>query len=463
MSKDDITRREESFSETKSFESSFTRREENISAGVGNSNVNISLYPGAIFLDYVLISPLNVASGEADLWVVAKEGREYVLKLYRYGIKPKEEIWHKLKSLDQRHVVGTIEQGSFGNRYYEVLEKMNGGDLRSVKKPCTDEYLKLIVSELFASVSYLHEKGIIHRDLKPANILIRSNDPLELVIADFGIASLSEGNNDLKLTSTDRTVSYSAPEALAGVVSNMSDWWSIGVIVLEYLKGFHPFQGINEQLINLQLMEKGIRIPLGISTEWTELLKGLLTRDRDRRWGPEQVKRWLNGERNQITFYEADKLKKSNITPYKFNGKDIYTVEDLADELSKDWVNAEKHLNRGFISKWIETEIKDQDLIIKIGDILEPSSEIKYASEEKLALVLRVLSENIPLTWKGLQITPDFPTRQYDEYIKIYKSNIFKLVYFDYFKKHAESGNASSQFALAKCCGEGVGVNKDEV
>jgi uncharacterized paraquat-inducible protein A len=71
---------------------------------------------------------------------------------------------------------------------------------------------------------------------------------------------------------------------------------------------------MSEQVINFQLVSKGIQLPKGLSPEWSELLKGLLTRDHEKRWRWEQVERWLAGERNQATHYEGDRQETKSCT-----------------------------------------------------------------------------------------------------------------------------------------------------
>ncbi|MBM3804074.1 MAG: serine/threonine-protein kinase, partial [Acidimicrobiia bacterium] len=290
---------------------------ESAGPGVGGSYLN--LVPGGAFLSYQLVKPLEVSSGEADLWFVRKGDTEYVLKLYRFGIAPKAALTEKLQTLAAAHVVKVEAQGRLGNRAYEILEKIAHGDLRQLLgRPLAEPRVKAVLEELAAAVQHLHQEGIIHRDLKPANILMRTREPLDLVLTDFGIASLSEAA--MHLTSANRTASYSAPEALTGVVSKASDWWSVGVMVLELLKGVHPLAGLSEQVINFQLVSKGIAVPKDLGADWAELLKGLLTRDHEKRWGGAQVQQWLAGQRNQATHYEGDRQEAHTHKPYQFGG-----------------------------------------------------------------------------------------------------------------------------------------------
>ncbi len=376
---------------------------EGSSTGTGQMN----LVPGGLFLRYTLLAPLEVTSGEADLWFVRHDQTEYVLKLYRYGIEPKAVMTQKLQALAAQHVVKLEEHGKFGNRAYEVLEKIEHGDLRKLAKPVAAERLKEVLKELSEAVSHLHTEGILHRDLKPANVLMRSREPLELVLTDFGISSLNEGT--MHLTNANRTASYSAPEALTGVVSAASDWWSVGVMVLELLKGVHPFAGKSEQVIDLQLVSKGIVIPAETAAEWAELLKGLLTRDHEKRWQGEQVAKWLTGARNQPTHYEGDRQQTHTHKPYQFGGKDIYTAKELAVALSEDWANGAKNFGRGFVSGWVERQLENQDLASRLLDVYEDK---EISADEKLSAALVEMDRSLPAMWRGNVVNREWAARE---------------------------------------------------
>ncbi|XP_038892953.1 proline-rich receptor-like protein kinase PERK13 [Benincasa hispida] len=91
-------------------------------------------------------------------------------------------------------------------------------------------------------LAYLHEDchpRIIHRDIKSANILL--DDAFEAQVADFGLAKLTNDTHTHVSTRVMGTFGYMAPEyASSGKLTDRSDVFSFGVVLLELITGRKP-------------------------------------------------------------------------------------------------------------------------------------------------------------------------------------------------------------------------------
>ncbi|AQK82770.1 proline-rich receptor-like protein kinase PERK12 isoform X1 [Zea mays] len=91
-------------------------------------------------------------------------------------------------------------------------------------------------------LAYLHEDchpRIIHRDIKSANILLDYS--FQAQVADFGLAKLTNDTNTHVSTRIMGTFGYLAPEyASSGKLTDRSDVFSFGVVLLELITGRKP-------------------------------------------------------------------------------------------------------------------------------------------------------------------------------------------------------------------------------
>ncbi|KAL1189835.1 Proline-rich receptor-like protein kinase PERK13 [Cardamine amara subsp. amara] len=101
-------------------------------------------------------------------------------------------------------------------------------------------------------LAYLHEDchpKIIHRDIKSANILL--DDDFEAQVADFGLAKLNDSTQTHVSTRVMGTFGYLAPEyAQSGKLTDRSDVFSFGVVLLELITGRKPvdqYQPLGEE------------------------------------------------------------------------------------------------------------------------------------------------------------------------------------------------------------------------
>ena len=125
--------------------------------------------------------------------------------------------------------------------FENILQKKN----MSLRCVCNLGYQMLEILE------FIHKKNIIHRDIKPDNFLMSNGDNKYLYLLDFGLAKkYRESDNSphfplivgKKLTGTAR---YASVNALNGVTqSRRDDLESVGYVLLYFLKGKLPWQGL---------------------------------------------------------------------------------------------------------------------------------------------------------------------------------------------------------------------------
>lgn len=370
--------------------------------------VAVPLAAGLEIDGWWLREAIKVTSGEADLWLAAgkQEGQTAVVKVFRWGLRPKAELAAKLSRVSRAQVVEVYGRGVLPDgRHYEILEHIRHGTLADLGNGAqAPDRVRDVLKELAQAVEALHEAGILHRDLKPLNVLVRTLEPLDLVLTDFGISSLAELS--LHATSANRTAAYSAPEAMTGVVSRASDWWSVGVMVLELLRGAHPFAGLDERAINFQLVTRGIEVPAELPGDWGMLVKGLLTRDHAKRWGAEQVKLWQDGKRNMPLHYTAAAAAVVGQKPYRFLGQEYGDAARLAVALAEHWEEGVKHWGRGYVLQWVEKQLEDQDLAIQLNDVQNEKG--LPTTELQLAAAVLVMNLELPLSYKGEMVTEEW-------------------------------------------------------
>jgi serine/threonine protein kinase len=84
--------------------------------------------------------------------------------------------------------------------------------------------LKLIlayVKQIADALHYAHTEQVIHRDIKPENMLIGRRD--EILLSDFGIATLAQSSRYQSTQTMVGTVAYMAPEQIQGKPRPASD------------------------------------------------------------------------------------------------------------------------------------------------------------------------------------------------------------------------------------------------
>ena len=126
----------------------------------------------------------------------------------------------------------------------------------------------------------MHKRFIVYRDLKPENILLDSEGHLKL--ADFGFAKKVA----TKTYTLCGTPEYLAPEViLSRGHDTCCDWWTLGVIIYEFLSGCPPFYDDNQYRVYEKILSAKIEWPRYFDSTAKDLIKKLLVTDPTKRLG----------------------------------------------------------------------------------------------------------------------------------------------------------------------------------
>ncbi|MEZ6183737.1 MAG: protein kinase [Planctomycetota bacterium] len=196
--------------------------------------------------------------------------------------------------LDHPNIVRVYEAGVEKGRHFIAMELVQGQSVAELLalgqvSPRRATHLLRKVAE---AVDYANEQGVVHRDLKPANILVdeKSGEPR---VTDFGLAVMSEPEEDDRLTRTGAAVgtpAYMAPEQVRGQLQEIdgrTDVYALGATFYEALTGTPPFHAttfldLAKKICEVEPVSPRKRRPEVPSDVETICLKALEKRPQDR-------------------------------------------------------------------------------------------------------------------------------------------------------------------------------------
>lgn len=335
---------------------------------------------------YRVVEKMPVVAGEADLYVCRQGSQKYVAKVYRRTASIKAEVIERLRRIKSPYIAAIYEVGAYRGATVEILPYYSRGSLsgrtfhyeqlRSKIIPCLNEGLKA-----------LHDAKIIHKDLKPSNIML-TDDQQSVAIIDFGISSAAEATETVLVTQTGMTPEYSAPETFKGLYSSHADYYALGITLYELFCGKTPYGNMPAEEIEKYIAIQRIPFPKTMPAELQELIKALTyydisnRRDKNnpnRRWGYDEVKKWLAGVKQTIPGEGVDRRA---ARPYFFAGKTILRVPISFVPLQKTGKKAKKSFS------------EENCLIITRSMILKHTRSVRTQNERRHVQAARMTSSS---------------------------------------------------------------------
>ncbi|WP_456016520.1 AAA domain-containing protein [Methylorubrum populi] len=346
----------------------------------------------------------GTATGPWDVYDAVREadGRPARIVHYHAGSEPDPAVHEALRRLPTDHVPELLATGRIAGRTFEAVEPMPNGSLAAAGW-LEPERLRTAIDELGRALHSFSEAGLRHRDLRPATVLIRDPESFDLVVTGWGSARLSDF--DLEQVAPLELSRYSAPEAIVGAVSAASDWWSLGMIVLEQATRGACFAGTEDLAFRLHVVTRGISLPDTIDGEIRTLLRGLLVRDPNRRWGGREVSAWLNGAAPSPPLQDTSETDERAGPVIRLAGRSFTDPATfaLAAAEAGHWEEAATLTANGTTATWL-AERKEDARILSL--VRSASTADGLDTDLRHAIAMMAMNPALPLSVRGEIVTP---------------------------------------------------------
>ena len=267
-----------------------------------------------------------------------------------------------LKNLDHPNILRLFETYHDGSNMYLILELCEGGALfdrilyhyEKLRAPMTEGQVAMYMQQLLSGLAFCHRLGVVHRDIKPENVLFvnrQRDSPLKII--DFGLActldSLAKTRREIKVPRRGcmgflsrvlpalpngkhviarhqrkwqlqraGTPHYMSPEMLDGDYDQMTDVFSVGIVLYQLLTGIHPFHtpGIDDEVaVKARIAAGEVHFSSDrwshVTAEAKDLTRSLLHSNPRKRlsasdalrhsWFQDPLKPVLHGHKSQLT------------------------------------------------------------------------------------------------------------------------------------------------------------------
>jgi serine/threonine protein kinase len=252
------------------------------------------------------MAQIYLARAETELGATRLAVVKQILPAFADDPRFAEMLIHEAKlaaRLGHRRIVQVFDLGKENEHLYIAMEYVEGFDLNSLLRQCTERKVSLpathalgIVADMLEGLDYAHRRvdeqeqplGIVHRDVSPSNVLISYEG--EVKLCDFGIA---HANDLVKEESAAEALKgkagYMSPEHARGeALDARADVFAAGIILWELLAGRRLYKAKSDVPLVIQAQEASIPslpdkgVPNHAALE--EIVRRALAKDRDERY-----------------------------------------------------------------------------------------------------------------------------------------------------------------------------------
>ena len=364
--------------------------------------------PAGLSDQFRLIEELDISSTRGHRYYLI-EGRagttwrgSYFLKVTPYD-ELDEQVEQAIRdNTSSDHINRSVLTLHDDNSSFFVSPYRTNGSLASVMRsdPGDPAVIRQVVAQLHEALKELHAIDIVHCDLKPSNVLVIESSPgaIKTALTDFGhstplIAAVPRARG--------YTPRYAAPQVVFPNVelNGLADYWSLGMLLLEWATGEHAFAGMSRAQIYEELSAFGPNLRPVTHTELRALIAGLLRVNADERFGANDVDRWLDNEPAVISEGLLYAGEPATERPLAINGQLAFCPAGLAQVLLE---TGDPELAQSpEVLTWVESDLGRADIATEMRRLIEQESD----SELNLLRICFYLWPGMPPVWRRQKIT----------------------------------------------------------
>lgn len=410
--------------------------------------------PDRLREDHRFVEWIDVLSAEADLFVVevVATGERRVLKRYRreQPRRPDEAlplaqqerivrmfredvdrrrseiraVLEQVREVDDAHIITIHDFDVSDDRPWELLEYVGGTleglveERTAASEPFTPDDVREIVEELALALVAIHERRLVHGDIKQANVLVRSRDPLDLVLTDFGGMVKLRTSSYISEDQLRDVPMNVPPELLPAARTAKNDVYQVGGLALQLLRtlaGGGP-EGRTAGLDDVLDAVLGGRSNREQRLRW-QLLHGALHPDPVERWDSQELLDWALGRDVRDVRRRADPEPTHEPPPTLASSPPSSppppTIRDappesafaMARQIAADpegWRAGRAHLVAGRLQLWADAAM------VPLGRALGPGGRLTAIENDDLRLleVLLEIKPDLSPAFAGWPLTP---------------------------------------------------------
>jgi len=173
----------------------------------------------------------------------------------------------RIAALDHPNIVRAFDVDHEGERYFLVMEYVEGRDLQQIVEsdgPLDVGRAARFIRQAALGLAHAHQRKMIHCDIKPSNLIVGNDEVVKIL--DMGMARLleSDGSTSDSNENIVGTIDYIAPEQAleAEDLDHRADIYSLGCTLYFLLTSRPPF---GEGTLAQRIMKHQTQAPRPIS------------------------------------------------------------------------------------------------------------------------------------------------------------------------------------------------------